>query len=535
MNIAAVLLLVIAPLLGPPQTPSVPPDQLFARSAAAPDDVRFYVHIEHVDALRRQLEDLPIADWGGQFLAGGQFIKAWGHIANLAGVNHAGLLDMFVGESLTLMVRGEGEDLQWVLITPADHDQATTLFKKLNARVHQSPVHGVRMCILQEHRLVMAHTRDGLLVVCPQQEGQGLFYDVLRGPKVDRRGRPATLGASKAMEVARTLGRGQVGVYIRHSDPLGGWSVGTLDFQGTRIGIRHRARFGDDAFVRPVTDLEIDPSIIQNFKEHSLLTLLEPTDAGQSAFESFIEQMLGGPLLSPEIRKNMDDIRLFVLGDVEGRLQEHEADMLLPTGAMCLKVKDGDVAEKQLDEQMVELTRRLDRLSTRLDEMGQQAFLIQVPNRRQFIPGDPRRVDLDSFNDWIGNGMPLLNNVDLCWQTVESPNGTFVVIATHDEALEETRRALEREAPRTMKRARWANCGVANGGRLSRNAEGLAAQAPQLAEPGRIKEFETTMKLLSSLAFGIDNVVWKMARPCKNEMYLEVEIELAPPISSEDE
>ena len=40
---------------------------------------------------------------------------------------------------------------------------------------------------------------------------------------------------------------------------------------------------------------------------------------------------------------------------------------------------------------------------------------------------------------------------------------------------------------------------------------------------------------MASLAFGIKNVSWKLARPCGNEMYLEVDIELADPLSAQDQ
>lgn len=529
MNLAAVLLLVIAPL-GAPQAASAPAKELFAEAQVAPDDVRMFVHIEDVQALRSQLEAYPIAEWAGQFLVGGQFLKAWGNIAQLAGVNDTGLLDMVIGNDLTLMIRGSGKDLQWVLMTPLDDEQATLLFKKVKAQLHHSPGRGISMCILPDQRLILARTQDGMLFVCPQFE-QGLMQDVLRrySPTPDSPPQ-ATLAASVAIKATQPLGPGQAGVFIAHDEPLGGWSVATLDFRDGHVRVRHRARFGKDAFVRPVPEHEIDPSLVENFADMALFAIIEPTDIGRSGPELFIQQqLLGGlSLISQEIRENLGDVRVFVLGDVEGRLQERQADMLMPTGAMCLKLKNADVAEKQLDEHLIAL-------SERLNQMGQGAFVIKVPNRRSFIPGDQRQIDLDSFTDWVGNGMPLLNNVDLCWQTVDSPNGTFAVIATHKEALEETKRALEKACTETVPKGRWSSCGVANGVRIGRNLESLITQVDDLAAPGQEKDLEATLKLMSSLAFGIKQVFWKMARPCGQEMELDVDIELAPPVSAKDE
>jgi hypothetical protein len=535
MSTLAALVLVKA-LLGAPHAVVAPPERLFAAAHAVPDDVRFYVHIEDVQALRENLERLPIADWAGQFLGGGQFIMAWGQLAQLAGVNNAGLIDLVVGDSITLMVRGSGAEMQWLLLTPMDDDRARRLYSQLKVTVKQSEK-GYSLCILPEHRLMLARTTDGTMLVSPQNSPK-LMYSVLglmgfgaaesRKPGLDRQ---------PAMRTARLLGQGQAGVYIAHDPPLGGWSVATLDFQGERVSIRHRARFDQDAFMRPAPEREIDPSIVANFRDDALLAVLEPTEIGGNSIEFFVQQWLGGqPLLSREIRENLADVRLFVVGDMEGRMQDHQADMLLPTGALCFKVKNGDIAEKQLDEHMIALSAALRRLGERLGKrMGDWAFVINVPNRREFIPGESRQVSLDSFTDWIGNGLPLLKNVDLCWQCLETPNGAFLVIATHEQALETTRRALEKEIGPALPAGAWANCGIANGVRIGQNLDSLIDQVVVLAEPGRERELKASLQLLSSFAFGIKHVSWRMARPCGNEMRLDVELELAPPVSADNE
>ncbi|MCZ6834680.1 MAG: hypothetical protein O7G85_02805 [Planctomycetota bacterium] len=527
MNLAIVLLLVMAPF-GAPETPSAPPQQLFEHSQVAPEDTLFYLHISDVETLRGQLENLPIADWAGQFLQAGQVIHAWGNIANLAGVDAQRLMDMFIGDSLTFMIQGAGSDLEWVLMTPMTDERAGDLFRKLKVKIYSSKKKGLTSCILPEHRLMLIHSNQGMLFICPQKK-MGLFTDVHR--RIESPEKYQTLHDESVGEAIAKLAPGQAGVYIRHEEPLGGWSVASLDFQGTQLRIQHRARFGRDAFSRPITQKTIDPSVIQNFKDHALVATIEPTDTGDGMVELFLQQMLGNlSLIGEDIRKNLGDKRVMVLGDVEGRLQDQEVDMLLPTGAICLEVKNAEIAEKQLDEHLIKLSKKLNKMGRDLD-----GFCVEVPNRRQFIPGESRTVDLDSFTDWVGNGFPLLTNVDLCWVTVESEYGTYLVVATHEAALKESEKALCRAPVATIAKGKWASCGVANGLRLGQNIDSLIDHAELLALDGKSEELKSTLKLIASFAYGIENLTWKLKRPGKNEMVLEVDIELAPPISAQDE
>ena len=52
---------------------------------------------------------------------------------------------------------------------------------------------------------------------------------------------------------------------------------------------------------------------------------------------------------------------------------------------------------------------------------------------------------------------------------------------------------------------------------------------------GKTEELKATLKLIASFAYGIESLTWKLKRPGKNEMVLEVDIELASPLSAEDE
>jgi hypothetical protein len=239
--------------------------------------------------------------------------------------------------------------------------------------------------------------------------------------------------------------------------------------------------------------------------------------------------MLGGlSLIDGDLRKNLGDRRILAMSEVEGRLEKQGVNMLLPTGAVCLEIKKGDEGERQLDKRLVQLAHQLNR-------RGKGRFELNVPQRRQFIPREARLLELGPFMEDLDLGLDFLTSVDLCWQTIDSPHGTFCVLATHQQILKEAVEALQTETMGPPYKSRWANAGTANGIRIAHHLESLGERAMLLADPQNAEEFSATMSLLSKLAFGIKSINWKMARPCTAEMHLEVDVELTPALSAENQ
>ena len=504
------------------------PVDLFADARLAPQDVRMYVHIEDVQRLRANLERLPISKWAEALLTGGQFLQAWSHLAQLAGVNSSGLLDILMGDDLTFMVRNSGSEIQWVILTAVDDAKSERLLKRLKPRVHKAR-RGLSMYFLPEFKLLIARSEGGLMVICPQERPQ-LFYDVLKRLEDDRREKLSSLAESRAVtKFAHQLGGGQAGLYIKHDEPLGGWSVATLKFEGLKLHIQHHANFAQDAFSRPITKSEIDLSTLDKLKDHALMAFMEPNDIGVGMVEQFIQQTLGGePFLNHGMRKCLGASRIFAIGETEGRLQEERVDLQLPTAAIIFELKDVETAEKLLDARML-------RLSRQLNHKARGKFTIDIPNRRDFISGEPRCLDLGPMMEFMGGGFPVMDNIDLCWQVVEAEKGSYYVIATHNQLLMDTVLALESKNSTPPCRGKWANAGFAQGILISNHLESVARQANLFADPEDVEEFIATIQLISKLAFGMDNLTWKLKRPCRNQMYLEVDIDLTPPLSAKDQ
>ncbi len=504
------------------------PDDLFANSRLAPPDVRMYVHIEDVQQLRADLERLPISQWAEGFLGGGQFLQAWGNIAQLAGVNAAGLLDMLMGDDLTFMIRNSGNETQWVILTEVDDAKIERLLKRLKPRVLGAR-RGLSMYILPEFKLLIARNDDGLMAICPSTR-QPLLHEVLWRLEDDRREPLSSLAESRAVtKFAGQLGAGQAGIYIKHDAPLGGWSVATLKFDGLKLKIQHHANFDKEAFSRPITNSEIDLATLDMLKDHALFALMEPNDIGVGMAEHFVQQTLGGePLLNEVMRKSLGDSRIVAIGETEGRLQEEQVDLQLPTGVIIFELKDPEAAEKMLDRRMLQLSRELNIL-------GKGKYQLDIPNRRDFISGEPRCLDLGPMTEYMGGGFPVMENIDLCWQVVKAEKISYYVIATHDQILMDTVIALETKKSTPPNRGKFASAGFAQGVRISNHLENVARQADLFADPEDVAEFIATIQLISKLAFGMDNLTWRLKRPCPNQMHLEVDIDLTPPLSAEDQ
>ena len=148
-------------------------------------------------------------------------------------------------------------------------------------------------------------------------------------------------------------------VVVHHGPDLGGWSVAIGDLQGGQAKLRHAARFHRSPFQRPVSQLSWDMSPLAAVEDVSLLAMIEPTDIGLGPVAIFVEMVVGSPILSDDMRKNLDDCQLVAIGEVEGRQEPHRSDLGVPTGAVAIKLKNVDTADSELDAQLQRLTERI--------------------------------------------------------------------------------------------------------------------------------------------------------------------------------
>jgi hypothetical protein len=507
----------------------------FADAVLAPADATIFLHVDDSAAMRRLIAGKPLARGIARVLAGGEFASAWRHLAEMSGHGDDELLDLWLGRRVTLVTR----NADWALVTEVDPAAATAAIERLTPR-RLAPRESLPIVELPEHALLIA-SRGATWVVGPAESG-AVFAELLARIAADppARGigageRPASLADDPLLAPGRELGPGRVAIFLRHDSFVGGASTVVVDLGADRIRVRHAARFDTPPFTRELPSAPIDMAPLQLFENRALLAVIEPADMGAAPIEIFAEVALGVPLLSQEMRRNLGDVRIVAVGEVEGRREVPPRDRLEPTAAVALRVRDARGAAAQLDAHMERLARAMaDRAAK---NAGATLPEVAIPDLSQLPASAPRHVVL---GPGAGGGVlpEPLRPASLDWTVATCALGTFYVVATHPEHLRDTVAALEASGsvqldPRVD---RWASCGTIDGERLAVHLRAHADDVSWLGrDPAEEATFRDALLILSELSAGVDRCRWRLRRPTAEIMGLEIDLLLAPPESAAEE
>jgi hypothetical protein len=405
--------------------------------------------------------------------------------------------------------------VEWAVLSEIDDEAAGTALERLRLRF-LGPRSGLPTLALPEQGLILAR-RAGLIIVAPESR-TGLFDDVLKSLfEPDQ----ATLADEAPLAQARALGRGAAGVFIRHSAQQGGgWSAAVASVQGPHLRVRHIARFDDPPFSGPVTRLVYDMTPLRQVEDRSILAMIQPTDTG-GLLDQFLTMELGMPLVDSAMRRHLGSRKLTTLGDREGRLLDPPVDLLLPTAALCLEVRGDATAADQLDERMVRLVKRL-------QDRGQGACLIDLPDLCAAPPGQPRYVDLSPAAGCLIGGFPIMRSISLNWTLAEGPGGNWWVVASDPRHLQEVVAGLTGPRCGEPMVGSWDSCGSINAARLGAQVVSWGERAELIADPDHVNELRQSLAWIGRLAGAADRCRWKLSRPSERETALEVDVTLAP-------
>jgi hypothetical protein len=496
---------------------SASPEDLFVDSKHAPRDVKLFLHIADASSLWRELSDRPVAAFVSELLGRGDLAKAWAQLATLTGEEPQTLFNNVLGRRVTVLQRERGDSTQWALISQAEPGTVDRLFQALEPRV-LAPRHDVALAQFPDFGLVVGR-RDDTLLVGPV--GASALFDELVRSIRDLHETP--LSDDPAIAAARELGDGQIGVFLRHDAPLGGHSVAVADFSGDRLTLHHAATFVHSPFAAPVTRLTWDFSPLQAFEQHSIVALMEPIDAGGGQIESFCLATLGESLLSPQMRANLGERRMLVLGGSEKLQGDPRLQSI--AAARCYEITDDSSAIVQLDEQMIRLTNAINRA-------GQGAYLVNVPHAAAFRTGAARQIDLQPAAETAFKGLPIMPNIELNWDIASGPSGKWYVIASDREQLLRCKQALASPIEQCMPEGRYEHCGFLNGQKLGLQLQGWTDVAPAIADESQVQQVSAALRLLSELAGGIEKCRWQMIRPATDQVRVNMQIKLAEPQST---
>lgn len=521
-------------------------DGPFDDAALAPSSARMYVHVSGAGEIRRELADRPVWRWISAVAATGEIEQAWNSLARAASVSPEELFDGYLGGKVTLVVDGDEANAGgWAMVAMVDAERGVRLLKALNVKV-LSPEHGAAMHELPEHDLLIARTK-GRLVIGPREKS-GLLRSLLAN--LERAGDGAAgLSGDLIVREAKALGDGQVGMFVRHGEPLGGSSAFVANLQGDRLTVKHVANFDVPPFSSPATTTKLDLALVDRLQSRCVVAVTEPA-ANQGLVETYLAMQLGQATLLSKLQGNLGPMQVTTIGEGDGRLHEPPFDGLYPTLARVYEVKDLQKAAGQIDEQLLVA---LDRMQ----EMGRGRYVMDVPAMEELPgPGEARCVDVSPAAEWFTGGLPGSGSMRLCWQVVERPEenagqgdvdrknagakvGGWVVVATSDDHLKDVVRALRRDgdgagADRVEGKtvAVGVSAGTVQGQRLAKQLENLAEHSAKWFEQDAVEDFRATLLLMSQLADGVTVCSWQLQRPSENRMRLDMQMQLAPPASA---
>jgi hypothetical protein len=494
----------------------------FASMSLVPADATCVIHVDDAATLRRTIASRPIARFFDAILLSRQSGQSWRRLAHASGRTDAELFDFWLGRRCTLVLR-KRDGWEWAIITEADRDRVRPIIRMLGAK-RLLPRHELPMLELPEHALRLAWDGDRWLI--GPTDSVALFDEILprlAGVAVEGE----TLADRPAAQTAKELGPGSIGVYIRHDPPLGGYSLIAATLEGDRLRFRHAGEFEASPMMRPISKTTWDMSPLDALERHSLLAFIEPTNVGPSDFEMYCQATLGEPLLSREMQENLGTRRMIVVGEIDGRLEERTPDMLLPTAAIAIEVRDSRTAAAELDSKMWSLTQSAKKLV-------EGRYVIEAPKQPAFTPGKPRHIPMKPSEGHVPGTYPITDAITFNWTAATGPNGSYYVIATHPEQLRELVTALTGEPRSPARNGEWDMCGSINGVRLGIHLRNIADHADFLAagDEAEIEAFRETMRNLSRLTAGIDRCRWRLDRPTETSVRLDVKVRLAPSESS---
>ncbi|MHC4992721.1 MAG: hypothetical protein ACYTGC_17255, partial [Planctomycetota bacterium] len=106
------------------------------------------------------------------------------------------------------------------------------------------------------------------------------------------------------------------------------------------------------------------------------------------------------------------DLRIIAVGEEEGRQREAPLDVLAPTVALGVQIGAADGAVEALDQSMVTLARRINRVT------GAPPEATESPPAPW--PGDRERtLDISGIARLLPGGVPVMENVTLNWSVAD--------------------------------------------------------------------------------------------------------------------
>lgn len=503
--------------------------ELFADRSVVPRDVDLYLRIEDAAAQRRALAGTSFAASLERVLATGAGLTTWNGLAAASGLSPSELFDTIGRRGVTVAARRAAERWDWVVLCAPDPEHLRPLLRRLNPQRRPGQA-GCELSSLPEHRLLLA-TLGGRLIVGPDAPGMQLLPDLLRRLAGQARGAAAasSLAEEQALDdVVASLGRGDLGLFLRHRAEPGGWSAVSARLDGLSLQVRHCARFPAEFFDgTPMVAMNASP--IESMARRFPLAWIEPASGGLAG--GAIEWLPGVPLLSPAIQAACGPRRVVTVG---APVRRTGGEVGRPALAIAVEIDGLD--ESVIDRHLGGVAGLIRRLAAAAGTDGPAAGDRGMDRSvEQGLRPEDRCADLGPAIEHLAAGLPLFELSSLNWTFVDQGASRWLVIATEERHLRQSAEALAAGACRApapggvrVEEDLWVSCGYLDGRALVPCVQQWTASAGRFAPPGSEDALRATLEHGADLCGGIEWGRWRVRRLDARSLCVRLELGLLP-------
>ncbi len=504
-------------------------DEPFEHASLLPRDVTVYVHVDRASRLRGELAGKPLGDTLQRAFERSAFREAWSQLAGMVGAEQGELFDRLMGANATVAVRalggggpvgdgGAAGERDWVALLQVDEPTWAECLSRLKPRIRRGPGKVV-VRELPEQNLLMARV-GGITIVGPGRDAKsGLFAEVLSGW-----GDATVLRLSQdpGMTAARDLGEGDVGVFLRHEEPMGGATAAVLEFDTSAVSVRHVSRFASSPFGASPRPTTLTQDVIDRLGDGRVAVVAHPLRMPPGELGGFIRAQLPAGAVTPAMQDNLGERMLVMVGERRDAPAEDATPLL--TFTLAMEVRATDRALIDLDQFMIGFIGMLH------DLVGEQAP--PGMERLRNLPAETARsADVSRVGRLLLPNLPEAGSLTLHWtvsnadQSPRSPAEAAArgwwIIGTDGAELVAVREQLRVPAPPAalefdLPGQRGRVDGRAASRHLARFGDVLAAIAREQGESP--EAIEVMSRFLADLADDVETCDWSTAIPGQNRL-----------------
>ncbi len=488
----------------------------FDNAAIIPKDVQIFLHIESPAGLMNRRSAQPLLAAATEMLEQGAIAQAWTALAQSAGMKEAELLQLLLSDGLTLSFRRDevSGEFDWVALAPVDDAAWSAFARRVDFRA-QAPILGVAISTLPEQEIAFARVSP-LLIAGPRASvGKGLFRDVLSLALEESDAQP--LSKDAVMAHAVKLGEAEIGIFLRHDEPLGGASAAAIDLGDKAIIARHTSQFANSPFGDAPRPATLELPVFDRLADASIAVLAQPLEMPTGPLASFIRARLPQGALSPELEENLGERCYWVV--VERSVDGDDGDSDLVDIVVVIEVRDPEPAPAQIDSLCAGLGAVLDDLA---NVGAEDAPKSDFTDR---LRGELRTLPIGQAAERLMPALVAADDVSLNWLTTSGPDGHWWVTGSGAEAVHAIAAALARVdnvselAEHEPIDLDW-QFGFVRGPEAGAHARRLGEKLSRAlaAEPEDARAVAAVTRALAAALESIDRCIWRADLPGLNRV-----------------